>query len=270
MVNFLVSFQVLWFLSFAFLIVFIETTDDFKDLSLRARIFVQVCIVSLFLLFAKKVQIYFLPAWLNYAISFIWIVGIINAFNLLDIEDGLCGGVSFIICISLLIIALLKSDYLSIFLLLSLLPSLIVFLFFNFPSAKIFMGNSGSHFLGFVIAVLCIQQDYASLDNKVSLFIPILALAVPIMDTTYLVFARIKNRIHPLKKSPDHIFLHLLSKGYSKKTVLLLIYSITLFWCISATMLIKGFNRIFIVSLFFSVLLSLVTVLKAICKKNLN
>ncbi len=264
------SFQVVWFLVFSLLIIIVETVDDLKDLSLKARIFIQVLIVFLFLLFSKRIQIYFLPGWLNYLVSFIWIIGITNAFNLLDIEDGLCGGVSIIVAASLLVIALLKVDLLIIYLLLSLLPSLIVFIFFNFPPARIFMGNAGSHFLGFSIAVFCIQQDYALPSNKISLLIPFLFLVAPIMDTIYLVISRIRNKIHPLRKSPDHIFLHLLSKGYSKRKMLFLVYSVTLLWCMSAITLFEGFNYIFIVLLFLAVFLSVVVYFMAIGVKVNN
>ena len=250
--NLIVPFQLLYLLVFAFLLLLVEIIDDFKDLPLKARVLIQLVFVALFLLYGKRVQIYFFPFWVNYLLSFLWIMGITNAFNLLDIGDGLCGGVSFFIGLAFFSVSVIKGNFLLAGLFASLSGAILAFNIFNFPPAKIFMGNSGSHFLGFLFASLSIYGDYATFRNPISLVVPLLILSFPIIDTIYLILARVNKKIIPLRKSNDHIFLQLLIRGYHKKRALLITYLITLFWCISGVFVANGFNYLFLTYLVFA------------------
>lgn len=262
------SFDLWVIIIFALFFLILEFFDDLKDFSLRARIIVQFLLMFTYLFFAKKIEIYFFPNWLNYILSFFWIMGITNAFNLLDIKDGLCGGVALIIALFFALIALLNGDTQLFIVILALIGSLCAFLVFNLPPAKVYMGNSGSHFLGFVFAALSMRGDYATLNNPASILIPILLLAFPIIDTTYLTFQRIRKRILPLRKSDDHIFMHLLNKGKSHKKMLFVVYLLSFLWCMSALFLIKGFNYIFLFSLSVSLIFSLTVIFKANQKED--
>jgi UDP-GlcNAc:undecaprenyl-phosphate GlcNAc-1-phosphate transferase len=244
--NITIPFQLLWLLIFSLIILMVEIIDDLKEFSLKVRIIIQLIIIFIFLLWGKRVQIYFLPYWFNYIISFLWIMGITNAFNLLDVGDGLCGGVSIVISLSFFLISLLFDNLLMASLFITLLGGLCAFYLFNLPPAKIFMGNSGSHFLGFLFATLSIYGDYATLDNPLALIVPLLILAFPVMDTAYLIFARINKKILPLKKSNDHIFLRLILKGYSYRKAINIIYLVTMIWCLSGLAVIYGFNYLFL------------------------
>lgn len=173
---------------------------------------------------------------------FIWIAAITNVFNLLDIKDGLCSGISFIVSICFLCILVISSDYLSAFVLASLSGAVLSLLLLNFPPAKVYMGNSGSHVLGFLFAAFTIYGDYATLDNPLALFIPLVILAFPVIDTVFLIVVRMRKGIFPLRKSNDHLFMKLVASGWSFKKTLLYIYIINIFWAVSAVYLFLGRN----------------------------
>ncbi|MBN2120396.1 MAG: undecaprenyl/decaprenyl-phosphate alpha-N-acetylglucosaminyl 1-phosphate transferase [Candidatus Omnitrophica bacterium] len=251
-------FELIWLITFSFIVLAVELLDDLKDFSLRTRIIIQLLLVFLFLLYGKRIQIYFLPGWLNYLFSFLWIMGVTHAFNHLDIADGLCGGIALIISLSFLWISFICREFSLVYLYLSLSASLLIFLFFNIPPASLYMGNSGSHFLGFMLASLSMYGDYATLTHtiklpitKLALFVPIFILAVPIFDTLFLIFIRLRKGILPVKKSDDHIFLLFRSSGYSTEKALCALYSFTLIWCLVGIFIVMGKN---LVSLFLLVL----------------
>ena len=255
---------------FFFILAAIEFIDDIKNFSLKTKIVIQTVFIIFFLLYAKRVQIYFLPHWVNYLISFIWIMGITNAFNLLDISDGLCAGVALTISLAFMAISFIKADFalLSLFTVLS--GALLSFMFFNFPPAKIFMGNSGSHLLGFLFASLSIYGDYATLDNKIALLTPLLVLFFPIIDTFLLIIMRLRKGIVPLKKSNDHVFLYLLRAGYTQKRSLMKVYLANLLWAVSGVAVVFGINPVFIIFVILAIIYTLRIILNARLQSPIN
>ena len=250
--------QLLYILIFALVILLLELFDDWREFSLLKKVIFQIIIIGLFLSLGKRIQIYFLPPWVNYLISFLWIMGITNAFNLLDIKDGLCSGMSCIITLTFGIISLLCKNYIlgAVFFMLS--GALLSFYFFNFPPATIYMGNSGSHFIGFLLGSLSIYLDYAGLDNVGALFAPIILLALPIIDTFFLIFARSKKKILPLRKSDDHIFLRLLQRKVSYRKALGVMYFLTLSWCTTGIFLTARNGFVFKILFFIASLLTFI------------
>ena len=248
---------------FFFILAAIEFIDDMKDFSLRMKVIMQIIFIFFFLLYAKRVQIHFLPSWANYLISFLWIMGITNAFNLLDISDGLCAGVALTISLAFMAVSFIKADFVLFGLFTVLSGTLLSFMIFNFPPAKVFMGNSGSHLLGFLFASLSIYGDYAALDNKIALLTPLLILFFPIIDTFILIIMRLKRGIIPLKKSNDHIFLYLLKAGYTHKKSLAKVCFVNLLWVISGVAVVFGINPIFIIFIILAALYTLRVILNA-------
>jgi len=255
-------FDLVWIIIFSLILLLVEFIDDLKDFSLKSRVIIQIVFVGLFLIYGKRIQIYFVPSWLNYLLSFLWIIGITNAFNHLDIRDGLCAGVALIAGLSFLTVSVVSGGPLLISLFLALCGALLAFLLFNFPPAKIFMGNSGSHFLGFLFATLSMYGDYAALENPIVLILPVLILAFPIIDTFLLIVIRLKKGIMPLKKSNDHVFLQLLNSGCGGRRALLIIYFIALLWGLSGIFINFGFTLLFFIFLAAAILSTLKFVIK--------
>jgi UDP-GlcNAc:undecaprenyl-phosphate GlcNAc-1-phosphate transferase len=172
----------------------------------------------------------------NIIITFLWVLGIANAINHLDVMDGLAGTVTLIAGLSFFIISNFGRDANSAIFSLVLCSAVLSFLFFNFPPAKIYMGNSGSHFLGFVLAAIALNISYAPIEKKVALLSPLLILGFPIFDTAFLILARLSKRKIPFKKSNDHPALLFQAAGYSKRKTLFILGGLCLFFSVVGLM----------------------------------
>ncbi len=205
--------------------------DDLWELSVGYKFLVQAISASVLILFGVRIQIIYLPDYIDIIITFLWIIGITNAFNHLDVLDGLAGLAALIIVSAFFTVSFINGDIQSIVLTISLLGAIVGFLVYNLPPAKVYMGNSGSHFLGFLLAAVAITISYASIKRPVALVSPILILGLPIFDTGLLIILRSLKNISPFNKSTDHLALQLLAEGYSKVKVLYLMISLCLFFC---------------------------------------
>ncbi|WP_047984701.1 MraY family glycosyltransferase [Ornithinibacillus californiensis] len=156
-------------------------------------------------------------------ITLLWIVGITNAINLIDGLDGLASGVSTIALISILTMAIMDQEVLVIYLALTLIGSNLGFLFHNFHPAKIYMGDTGSLFLGYMIAVISILGLFKNV-TLFSFIIPVIILAVPIFDTIFAMIRRFLNGEKIMNPDKKHIHHQLLAAGYSHRTTVLIIY----------------------------------------------
>lgn len=169
--------------------------------------------------------------WFSYIITVGWIVGITNAINLIDGLDGLSSGITLISCVSLLIIFLLtpSSPLISILLITALAGSIVGFLPFNFSPAKTFIGDVGSNFLGFslaVISILGVAKTYTAL----VLIAPIIVLGLPIFDTIFAIIRRIikgKSIKAVFKADKGHLHHRLMKRGYTQKQAVLILYGLT-------------------------------------------
>ncbi|MED1641965.1 MraY family glycosyltransferase [Brevibacillus agri] len=175
--------------------------------------------------------------WLAIPITMFWIVGVTNAVNLIDGLDGLSAGVSAIAAGTMGVMALLMGDYKVATYCFVLLGAILGFLYFNFHPARLFMGDTGSLFLGFNLAALSIMGFKEAL--FVSFIIPIVVLGVPLWDTFFAIVRRIVNK-KPIS-SPDKGHLHhcLLNMGLSHRATVLTIYSISIFFGTMAILLTK-------------------------------
>ncbi|NQU95507.1 MAG: undecaprenyl/decaprenyl-phosphate alpha-N-acetylglucosaminyl 1-phosphate transferase [Candidatus Omnitrophica bacterium] len=155
-----------------------------------------------------------------------WIVGITNAFNLLDNLNGLSSGIAGISAIFFGVMALLNSQVYVAVLAFALAGACFGFLKHNFPEAKIFMGDSGSMFLGFTLACIAILGSWETEKISLSFCLPILVLGYPIFDTTLVTFLRIKEKRSIFIGGKDHSSHILASLGFKKKRAVVLIYVI--------------------------------------------
>ena len=198
--------------------------DDLLNLPATAKLIVQLIAVSVVVFNGFRFTQIFswtLPLPISLIITFCWILGVINAYNLIDGLDGLCGSFSMTTIITLGILYSLTKNPESI-LCFMLAGAIFGFLFFNWPPAKLFMGDAGSQFLGFMISVFPLFSS-----NKVfeynKFLIMIVITAFPVFDTIAAIWRRIRDK-KPIM-SPDRSHLHhkLLNMGYSKTGALYLL-----------------------------------------------
>ncbi|HEY0462718.1 MAG TPA: MraY family glycosyltransferase [Polyangiaceae bacterium] len=183
----------------------------------------QIQAVELPLFGALPMGVFALP------VTVLWIVGVTNAVNLIDGLDGLAAGVSFFAALTSFVIASLSGNVFVALTTAALMGALVGFLFFNFNPARIFMGDSGSYFLGFVLAATALSgglQQKAS--TAVSLLVPILALGVPIFDTLFSMFRRVLERRPIFSADRGHVHHRLLDLGLTHKRAVMFLYGVSL------------------------------------------
>lgn len=157
-----------------------------------------------------------------------WIVGAINAFNLLDGLDGLAAGGAFIISLFVLLFAQQAGNTQALVLTAAFLGSAFGFLRYNFHPARVFLGDGGSHFLGFMLSILAIealQSDLGRLEN-VPLLVPLLLLGLPIADTAWAILRRVRARRPIFQADSAHIHHRLLERGLGYRPTVLILYGI--------------------------------------------
>jgi UDP-GlcNAc:undecaprenyl-phosphate GlcNAc-1-phosphate transferase len=161
--------------------------------------------------------------WANLPFTLLWIVGVINAMNLIDGLDGLAGGVALVAVITTFLISLQRGHPLMVLFSSALAGSILGFLFYNFNPASIFMGDTGSMFLGFVLATTAMQTNQKA-STAVAVLIPCIALGLPIMDTM-LAIGRRALRGRPLfLADKEHIHHKLMDRGLSHRQAVLVLY----------------------------------------------
>lgn len=165
--------------------------------------------------------------WAAWPLTVVWMVGITNAVNLIDGLDGLAGGICAVACASIFLFALHSGQVLMALLMLALLGALTGFLIFNFNPARVFMGDCGSLFLGFLLAAASVQGA-ATAQTLVGLALPALALGVPIFDTLFSMLRRILQRRGVMSPDRSHLHHRLLDMGLRQRHVVLLLYGLTI------------------------------------------
>lgn len=176
-----------------------------------------------------------LGAW-SVPVTIVWIVAITNAVNFIDGLDGLAVGVSAISAGTLLVIALLVAEGNVAIIMAALLGACLGFLPYNFNPAKIFMGDTGSTFLGFILASLSIQGMF-KLYAIISFAVPFLILGVPIFDICFAIIRRLARHQNPMKADRGHIHHRLIDMGFSQKQAVAITYMLTAILGLSAVVL---------------------------------
>jgi len=179
------------------------------------------------ILIYSGVQVRVWGGWLDIAVTIGWVVGITNAMNLLDNMDGLSGGIAMIAAAFFTLLAALSNQYLVGALAAALAGACAGFLVYNWNPAHIFMGDTGSLFLGFLLAAVGIKLRFPSNSDTITWMIPLLVLAVPIFDTTLVFISRLRRGKNPLTTpGKDHISHRLAQLTGSRREAVLLCYLI--------------------------------------------
>ncbi|HBU69388.1 MAG TPA: hypothetical protein DEE98_03285 [Elusimicrobia bacterium] len=177
-------------------------------------------------LFLFNIQIHFISPYIAaLVLSTIWVVGITNSFNIIDIMDGLSSGIAVVASLAFLFIALPTEQIYVNFSAAALAGGCLGFMPYNFSKKyKIFMGDTGSLMIGFILAAISMGTSYTKI-NDAGLLAPLLILAIPIYDTILVMIIRLRKGKSPFLGSKDHFALRLEAMGFSRKRILVVTYS---------------------------------------------
>lgn len=218
----------------ALIMVVLGVFDDKYALGAKFKLLIQIVAALIPVIAGVRIERIILPflksggiefGWLAYPITVLWIVALTNAVNLIDGLDGLAAGVSAIASFSMFVIALMQGNYPIAAMSAAIVGACCGFLPYNFSPASIFMGDTGSTFLGFVMASLSVLGLF-KIHAIISFAVPFIAFGIPIFDTSFAIFRRIRE--HRPIMSPDRGHLHhrLVDMGFSHKQAVLIIYAI--------------------------------------------
>lgn len=174
------------------------------------------------------------PGILPFVFTVMWVFGVISAMNFSDGLDGLAGGFSGITAVTLFIFAMFMGEISPAFMAVALIGCILAFMRYNFFPAKIFMGDSGANFLGFILAVVALYGFKQA--TVISIFIPVLALGVPIFDSLAVVIKRFVTRKPIYKADNSHIHQRLLKKGLNPVQTVIFLFLICI--CLNLTSII--------------------------------
>ena len=231
----------------AVIIVILGVLDDSMALKPLGKFLVQILAASVVVYHGCRIQylsnpnllsdtMYLDLGWLSGPLTVVWIVAITNAVNFIDGLDGLAAGVSAISTVSLLVISLLLSEFNVAIILAALLGGCLGFMPYNLNPAKIFMGDTGATFLGFILACLSVQglfKFYAI----ISFAVPFLILGVPLFEVCFTVFRRTIHGQNPMKADRGHVHHRLIDMGFNQKQSVAIIYVLTGLLGLSAVVL---------------------------------
>lgn len=247
-----ITTQMLSILIGTFIIVILGLIDDIKPLKARDKFLVQIIASSIVVfygrLFFSELTIlglrFTFPTIVNQLISLFFIVAATNAINLIDGLDGLCSGISSIYFATIAIIAFIlnKQQGLDVILCLIMLGSTLGFLTHNFPPAKTFMGDCGSTFLGFMIAVIALLGFKVT--TITSLVVPMCILAIPILDTALAILRRVIHHKKIGEPDKQHFHHQLLRMKFSTRKTVLIIYAINILFSAVSVFYILGDNQV--------------------------
>jgi len=216
------------------IIIITGVLDDTFNLNAPRKLFGQIAATTIILLFTdfrfsiSVIQIDLLshPIF-NVFFTYLWIVGVTNALNLIDGMDGLAGGIAFMAFGAIGYAAYAKGFELNAYICMGLMGATLGFLRYNIPPAKVFMGDTGSLFLGFNIAVMSIAASHKS-GTFLSVLIPVMFISLPLFDTLLAIVRRTLKGQNPMSADKEHLHHRLLSLEFSSVQTLMIFYSLSI------------------------------------------
>lgn len=226
--------------------------DDIRELSPRYKMLFQLLAGIILIIGGVKVDFITNPFaqgsgiiylnWLSIPITLFWVVGITNTLNFIDGLDGLSAGVAMISSLSLMIVAARFGQSTVVMLAALVAGACLGFLPFNFNPAKIFMGDTGAMFLGFMLAAISIEGVMKSV-AAIAIIAPIIILGVPIFDTTFAIFRRLLNGQSVATADKGHLHHRLLNRGFSQKKAVLILYAMSALFGIFAVLISRANSK---------------------------
>ena len=242
-------------------ISFLGLIDDIKGVNAKIKLLFQAVIAIVATQHGALIQSFPMP-WgrielgiFGYIITVFWIIAIINAFNLIDGMDGLSSGITLFSSLTIAILAIVNGYMAVALVALALGGAVTGFLIYNFNPAKIFMGDSGSMFIGYILAVISLRSQ-SKTHAIVSILVPIIAMGLPILDTTLAFLRRILRHQSIFMADKQHIHHFLLSLGFNQRKTVLILYSISILFTILSMVMIFNENVLsFLTVLVFAIII---------------
>ena len=243
------------FISFfiAFLLIHvIGLIDDFINIRPRYKFLIQILAALIIIIPDRTISMLYIPFFdvtlnigiLGYPLTLVWIIGACNAVNLIDGMDGLSGGITAIASLALALIAMALGNPVTAIISFALFGSLVGFLVFNFPPAKIFIGDSGALFLGFALASLPLLE--INYNSDMTLIISVSILFIPVIDTLTSMLRRMRRKQSPFAPDREHLHHKLMDRKFSTVQILLTIYLVMFIICTTVFLWSINSNPIFI------------------------
>jgi len=237
--------------------------DDIYKLTANHKFTAQIIASTVVIIFGCKLTMVANPfgeplhlGWFSIPLTYLWLILVTNSINLLDGLDGLAGGVALVVLTTFSVMAFNQMDWMTFAICLALAGGILGFLKYNYHPAKIFMGDTGSLFLGFLIATISLQGLEKSAGN-VSLLVPIVALSVPLGDSTVAFFRRLNRGQHPFSADRDHLHHRLLFLGLSHRQAVHTIYIFSLLFGLAAYLISSDLRVYGIILLMVIILIAL-------------
>lgn len=246
-------------LSTSIVLLIVGVIDDKNDLKAKYKLLIQLLLAFFVASSGTRISSFYglfgieeISVWLQYVLTILVITGVVNAFNLMDGVDGLVGSLSFLGFMLLFLAGVLYKDYILAKIAFIFMGAILGFLRYNLSKKKIFMGDAGSLFLGYILITLGIRfmekQTVGDNQNYFYLFLIIVTFfTIPVLDSLRVYLGRIKNGVSPFKADKSHLHHLLLQVGLTHKKIA---FSITFF---SILLLIFGFSLISITTITFTV-----------------
>lgn len=252
------------------LMIALGLADDTRELRAGPKLLGQLAVAALVAAFGMRVTVFVPQPIVSFLLTILWIVTVTNALNWLDNMDGLCAGVGLVCAGMFGFIAAMQEQYFVCLLAVALTGALLGFLPYNFKPARIFLGDAGSHFIGYMLAVLPVIGTFYSPEKPTLLpvLIPLLVLAVPLFDLLMVVAIRIIHHNPVYMGDINHISHRLVRLGLPQSWAVALIYLITLTLGLGASVLLwSELTAALIVVVQAICILAVITLLEQLGKK---
>ena len=240
--------------------------DDIKGINAKVKMLFQIVIAFVATQHGALIESLPMP-WgrlelgiFGYFLTIFWIIGIINAFNLIDGMDGLSSGITLFSSLTLAMLAIANGYLPTALVALALAGAVTGFLIYNFNPARIFMGDSGSMFIGYILAILSLRNQ-SKAHAVVSIMVPIIAMGLPILDTTLAFMRRIMRHQSIFAADKQHIHHFILSLGFNQRKTVLILYSISIMFTVLSLLMIfnKNIDTFLIVLVFAIIIFVIIT-----------
>lgn len=210
------------------IIVILGLIDDFGVLSPGVKLCGQSIAILVLIRSGIYIKLAFLPWYVSFPLSYLWLIGITNAFNIIDVMDGLSAGVAFVCSLTIFAVGVMNDSSTITVMAASLGGCLLGFLRYNFQPARIYLGDTGSMFIGMMLGSLAMIGSYTA-TNPLACLAPVLILGVPIFDTLLVMYIRYRRGLSILTGSPDHFALRLRKWRLSTRQTVVMSYGISAF-----------------------------------------